>query len=72
MNNVAAQGFGPSNPVASNGTPQGRQMNRRVDLVVNGEAIAAQSRPAGQTTPAMAAPAASDPRQPAPINEQPR
>ena len=42
-----AQGFGPENPVASNSTPQGRQMNRRVDLVVNGESIAAQNRPAG-------------------------
>ncbi len=47
MNNVYAQGFGPENPVASNGTPQGRQMNRRVDLVVNGESIAAQKRATG-------------------------
>ena len=39
VNNVVAQGFGEQNPVASNATPSGRQMNRRVDLVVNGEAI---------------------------------
>jgi outer membrane protein OmpA-like peptidoglycan-associated protein len=73
MNNVAAQGFGPSNPVATNSTPQGRQMNRRVDLVVNGESIAAAR---SGTPSSMAAPAASDPRQPAPppaVNtEQPR
>ena len=48
-NNVSAQGLGPTNPVASNSTAQGRQMNRRVDLVVNGESIAAQQRgPANQ------------------------
>jgi len=38
-NNVLAQGFGMENPIASNGTPQGRQMNRRVDLVVSGPEI---------------------------------
>jgi outer membrane protein OmpA-like peptidoglycan-associated protein len=65
MNNVTAQGLGPADPVASNSTPEGRQMNRRVDLVVNGESIAAQSpatNPNG--TPAMASPSSSDPRQP--------
>ena len=39
-NNVFAQGFGEANPIASNGTPEGRQMNRRVDLVVSGPEIA--------------------------------
>lgn len=73
INNVSAQGFGPSNPVASNSTPQGRQMNRRVDLVVNGEAIAAQQRPATDQsgTPAMAEPASSNPRQPVPPPNSP-
>ncbi len=69
INNVFAQGMGPANPVASNSTPQGRQMNRRVDLVVNGESIAAQQKPAtGQSSPpaSMGAPASSDPRQPVP------
>lgn len=70
INNVSAQGFGPSNPVASNSTPQGRQMNRRVDLVVSGESITARGGAVDQSgVPAMAAPATSDPRQPAPINE---
>jgi outer membrane protein OmpA-like peptidoglycan-associated protein len=36
---VTAQGFGKANPVASNDTPEGRSKNRRVQLVVSGEAI---------------------------------
>jgi outer membrane protein OmpA-like peptidoglycan-associated protein len=37
--NISAQGFGEQNPVATNSTASGRQMNRRVDLVVSGESI---------------------------------
>jgi outer membrane protein OmpA-like peptidoglycan-associated protein len=40
---VTAQGFGKANPVASNDTPDGRQKNRRVQLVVNGAAIGTQA-----------------------------
>jgi outer membrane protein OmpA-like peptidoglycan-associated protein len=36
---VTAHGFGKTRPVASNDTAEGRQKNRRVELVVNGEAI---------------------------------
>ena len=36
---ITAKGFGKTNPVASNDTPQGRQQNRRVELVVSGDAI---------------------------------
>lgn len=36
---VATAGFGEAQPVASNTTAAGRQQNRRVELVVSGEAI---------------------------------
>ena len=36
---ITASGFGKSEPVASNDTPEGRQQNRRVELVVSGAAI---------------------------------
>jgi outer membrane protein OmpA-like peptidoglycan-associated protein len=36
---VTSRGFGKTQPVATNDTPEGRQRNRRVELVVNGEAI---------------------------------
>jgi outer membrane protein OmpA-like peptidoglycan-associated protein len=36
---VATSGFGESQPVVSNSTSAGRQQNRRVELVVSGEAI---------------------------------
>jgi len=38
-NAVSAIGLGKGNPVASNDTAAGRQQNRRVELVVSGEAI---------------------------------
>jgi outer membrane protein OmpA-like peptidoglycan-associated protein len=38
-NTVSATGFGNSSPVASNDNSAGRQENRRVELVVSGEAI---------------------------------
>jgi outer membrane protein OmpA-like peptidoglycan-associated protein len=39
---VTSQGFGKSQPVASNDTAAGRQQNRRVELVVSGEIIGEQ------------------------------
>jgi outer membrane protein OmpA-like peptidoglycan-associated protein len=39
---VTSQGFGKSQPVASNDTAAGRQQNRRVELVVSGEIIGLQ------------------------------
>jgi outer membrane protein OmpA-like peptidoglycan-associated protein len=44
---ISARGFGKTEPVASNDTPEGRQRNRRVELVVNGDAIGTPS--AGDT-----------------------
>jgi outer membrane protein OmpA-like peptidoglycan-associated protein len=45
VSSMSARGFGKMQPVATNDTPEGRQRNRRVELVVNGDAI-------GKTTPA--------------------
>lgn len=36
---VASQGFGKTSPVADNATAEGRQRNRRVEIVVSGEVI---------------------------------
>jgi len=41
---IEARGFGKTSPIASNDTPEGRQQNRRVELVLSGDAI-------GNTTP---------------------
>ena len=38
-NTITATGYGKSNPVASNDTAEGRQQNRRVELVISGEVI---------------------------------
>ena len=52
--NMTAKGFGKTQPVATNDTPEGRQRNRRVELVVNGDVIgnSASSSPAGGANPA--------------------
>ena len=39
MSLVTAKGFGKSQPVATNDTAAGRQLNRRVELVISGEII---------------------------------
>jgi outer membrane protein OmpA-like peptidoglycan-associated protein len=36
---IKALGFGKTEPIASNDTPEGRQQNRRVELVLSGDAI---------------------------------
>jgi outer membrane protein OmpA-like peptidoglycan-associated protein len=40
---ITAQGFGKTEPVATNDTPEGRQRNRRVEIVVNGDSIGTPS-----------------------------
>jgi outer membrane protein OmpA-like peptidoglycan-associated protein len=71
---VTAQGFGQTAPVASNTTAEGRQLNRRVDLVVSGEAITGKTitttntttSTSGGTTPAQ--PPVSSVPPPAPVS----
>ena len=47
--NITSQGFGKSNPVADNSTASGRAQNRRVNMVVSGDAIGiAQTANPGQ------------------------
>lgn len=36
---IEARGFGKTQPIASNDTPEGRQQNRRVELILSGDAI---------------------------------
>jgi outer membrane protein OmpA-like peptidoglycan-associated protein len=42
MNSTPSKGFGKSQPVATNDTAAGRQLNRRVELIVSGELIGTQ------------------------------
>jgi outer membrane protein OmpA-like peptidoglycan-associated protein len=39
LNNITSQGFGKNSPVADNTTSSGRAQNRRVNMVVSGDAI---------------------------------
>jgi outer membrane protein OmpA-like peptidoglycan-associated protein len=55
---MTAKGFGKTVPVAANDTPEGRQRNRRVELVVNGDAIG-NSASAASAAGGNAAPAGS-------------
>jgi len=47
---ISARGFGKTQPVAGNDTAEGRQRNRRVELVVNGDAIGNGSPSAAVTS----------------------
>jgi outer membrane protein OmpA-like peptidoglycan-associated protein len=42
---MTTQGFGETQPIASNGNPAGRQQNRRVEIVVSGNVIGQQIGP---------------------------
>jgi len=44
-NSVSAKGFGNTSPVATNDNSAGRQQNRRVELLVSGDAIGNQANP---------------------------
>ncbi|HEY4841241.1 MAG TPA: OmpA family protein [Terriglobales bacterium] len=45
MNNVVARGLGKTDPVADNSTAAGRQLNRRVEMIVSGDVIGTQLGP---------------------------
>lgn len=47
---IVARGLGKAAPVATNDTPEGRQQNRRVELVLSGEAIGGVSTADTSTT----------------------
>lgn len=51
---IAATGYGKSNPVASNDTAAGRQQNRRVEIIISGEVIG--TKIGGSGTPNTATP----------------
>ena len=47
---IEARGFGKSEPIASNDTAEGRQQNRRVELVLSGDAIGNDEMPSQNAT----------------------
>jgi len=52
---IEARGFGKTEPIASNDTPEGRQQNRRVELILSGDAIGnTMDEPAAAQTAAQA------------------
>jgi outer membrane protein OmpA-like peptidoglycan-associated protein len=55
--NVTAVGYGKADPVAPNDTADGRKQNRRVNLVVSGQAIGVQT-----TQPTITQPPATNPQ----------
>ncbi len=54
QNNITSQGFGKNDPVADNSTASGRAQNRRVNLVVSGDAIGVAESAGPEATPQTA------------------
>lgn len=66
QNNITSTGYGMSDPVADNSTAKGRAQNRRVQLVVSGDAIGLkEAAPSASTdVPQQATPAPAQPANP--------
>ncbi len=60
--NITAQGLGKSHPIADNSTNSGRAQNRRVELVVSGNAIGIQEQQPGGTSENQPVPPPSQPQ----------
>lgn len=64
--NVTARGFGATNFVADNSTPAGRAQNRRVNMIVSGDAIdvptVSEAAPASSALPAQNPTGVSNPQ----------
>ena len=67
--NVSATGYGKRDPIADNSTNAGRAQNRRVQLVVSGDAIGVQESAPGATSMTQPAEAAPAPKPAPPSNE---
>jgi len=55
-NTVTARGFGKTQPIAANDTADGRQRNRRVELVLSGDAIGTSATAGASSTSAPSVP----------------
>ncbi len=61
VDNIVATGYGMAKPVADNNTAQGRALNRRVQLVVSGDAIGVQQKGPDADAAPVPAPAPESP-----------